>query len=837
LVTIDLPKPNNGDTSVRNPLLLVLGLLLLMDALSARAQVPIEWQQDGTGQLIGARYVDIGGVLYDVSFGDGLCINLFSGCNNTADFVPFTTESAALAAAIALEEQVFVDSAPGGNPPFPFDTSPGDTSGCTFGETSCNVLIPYAARQEPNADILVSLRVFENLPDQLADEQSFVTDSLLINGTVLYVLQTPPGMTTWANFTLSPPPPLRIHDIQGFGPAVALTIPVEVSAIVVGDFQASDQLTGFFVQEENADADAAPETSEGIFVYCDPCPVDVSVGDHVRVIGVPGEAFGMSQITATGASDVAILSTGNPLPTPATFPLGDPYTLDASYEAFEGMLVTVPGTLSAGNISDLDRYGQLVLTFGRFFHYTHQNIPNVSGYAAHLDNLSRSSIVLDDDDDTQNAPLLTSDPTVFHPEPAFSAGNYVRTGDTIDDLTGVLHWAWSGSGGTDAWRIRPVVEAFDYAFTPNNPRPTAPDTVAGATRVALLNLLNYFTTLDTSFSGCGQFGFEQCRGANTAAELARQTEKTVATLCALDADVIALVEIENGAAAGDAVGSLAASINAEGATGCPGPYQAIDAEPLGTDVIKVGLLYRPDRVTPQGAAAVLDTAAFVDPPSSGVQRNLPALAQTFLDESGETFTVVVNHWKAKGCLFALGADLDQGDGQECYASTRTLAANELASWLATDPTSSGDADFLVVGELNSWALEDPIQVLGTAGYTNLIQSHLGANAYSYSFRDQLGYFDHALASASLAPKVQGIVQWHINTDEADLLDYNDTLQDAGESFFEAKPPGTTLYDGTSPARSSDHDPIVVVVPEPSALVPGLLGLAGLARRSGARRRS
>ena len=43
---------------------------------------------------------------------------------------------------------------------------------------------------------------------------------------------------------------------------------------MVGDYQTqgSGQLRGFFLQEEDADADADPATSEGIFVFCTTCP-------------------------------------------------------------------------------------------------------------------------------------------------------------------------------------------------------------------------------------------------------------------------------------------------------------------------------------------------------------------------------------------------------------------------------------------------------------------------------------------------------------------------------------------------------------------------------------
>ena len=77
-----------------------------------------------------------------------------------------------------------------------------------------------------------------------------------------------------------------------------------VEAIVVGDYQAqgSGRLRGFFVQEEDADADADPATSEGIFVFCTTCPVAVNVGDKVRVTGTSSEFFDMWQLTATGAA-------------------------------------------------------------------------------------------------------------------------------------------------------------------------------------------------------------------------------------------------------------------------------------------------------------------------------------------------------------------------------------------------------------------------------------------------------------------------------------------------------------------------------------------------------
>ena len=76
------------------------------------------------------------------------------------------------------------------------------------------------------------------------------------------------------------------------------------------------------------------------------------------------------------------------------------------------------------------------------------------------------------------------------------------------------------------------------------------------------------------------------------------------------------------------------------------------------------------------------------------------------------------------------------------------------------------------------------------------------------FDGQLGSLDHALASASLADQVRGVTVWHINADEVNLLDYNDTIRDPGEASFEAKPDSAPFY-RANPYRSSDHDPVIV----------------------------
>ena len=91
---------------------------------------------------------------------------------------------------------------------------------------------------------------------------------------------------------------------------------------------------------------------------------------------------------------------------------------------------------------------------------------------------------------------------------------------------------------------------------------------------------------------------------------------------------------------------------------------------------------------------------------------------------------------------------DTLDGQGNCNQVRVNAVNELMNWFATDPTGTGDPDILMLGDYNSYAMEDPITTLEVAGFTNLVESFVGPDAYSYVFDGQWGYLDQALGSAS-----------------------------------------------------------------------------------------
>jgi hypothetical protein len=206
-----------------------------------------------------------------------------------------------------------------------------------------------------------------------------------------------------------------------------------------------------------------------------------------------------------------------------------------------------------------------------------------------------------------------------------------------------------------------------------------------------------------------------------------------------------------------------------------------------------------------GGFAVLDDPSFTDPLGYGEQKSRPALAQTFIDNNtGGVFTAAVNHLKSKGTPCGPGDD-DPQTGS-CNL-TRTLGAQALVDWLESDPTGSGDADYLIIGDLNAYDKEDPIDavkagpddLLGTDDdYTDLVYQFQGENAYSYVFDGQLGYLDHALSNQALATEITGVTVWHINADEPDLIDYDMSYKkDAQDAIY-----APDAY------RSSDHDPVI-----------------------------
>ena len=559
--------------------------------------------------------------------------------------------------------------------------------------------------------------------------------------------------------------PIGIHLVQGNGFTSPLAgNPVTVEGIVTAVF--ADGIDGFYVQEEDDDADDDPRTSEGIFVYAP--ENEVAVGDRVRVRGEAEEYFGQTQLDGGDAgATVTVLESGVPLPAPTVLLLPLP---DSSLESLEGMRIQ-PQDLVITSVDNLARFGELTVTSGeRLAQFTECNTPDAAAYTAYLDSLAQDVLILDDARNGSNQqPIYLPDGSVL------SAGNAVRAGQTVSGLTGILSY------GFDRYRIQPT-DRSAVTLT-GNERPTAAPDMTGNVRVVTANVLNYFTTIDS-------------RGADSNSELLRQEAKIVAALAELDADVVGLIEIENNDNL--ALQRLVDTLNVRSTRGYG---YVLNPEP-GDDEIMVALIYDTLRIEEAGTAAALTTPAEL---FTGPRTNRVPLAQSFRvndaesPDAGKIFTVAVNHFKSKGS--ACGEGDDDGGGAGNCNGTRLAAATALADWLATDPTGVATENVLIIGDLNSYRMEAPIQELLAAGYVNTKTLKEGGfpcagGPPSYVFGGYWGSLDYALASDSLARFVTSATAWTVNAPEAAVLDYNQ--EGASDTLYAAD-----FY------RFSDHDPIVV----------------------------
>jgi predicted extracellular nuclease len=590
-----------------------------------------------------------------------------------------------------------------------------------------------------------------------------------------------------------------IHSIQGSGPTSPMVgTTVEVEGIVVGDFQLSTQLRGFYLEEPEATWDSDPLTSEGVFVFDNLNGVDVNIGDRVRVKGTVAEfssngtflgSTQTSSLTEIGnIQGELVCSSQNTVP-PASITL--PVASEAELERFEGMVVELTQRLTVTGNFNLGTFGQIDLAPSLL--YTPTSSANRSTWPTQTSLNRRSVIALDDNSTLSNTALY---PTLF-PQGGLSAANTLRVGAYVNSpLLGVLDDRFG------EYRIQPTSPVtFDNA----KDRPAiAPilTSIGSRFRAVSANVLNFFTTFGS-------------RGAANQTEFNHQKTKIIEELTGIDADVYGLSEVQNFANGGtngglytnEAVQSLVDGMNCKLAGNSPTcasppsvPFGFIDTLALGasngTDAIRNVIVYRVDRLLPVGAPALYYQG----------DTNRPSLAQTFQPLSGpkasqQTFTFVVNHFRARGSSCGTGND-DPYQGN-CNGTRLSMATN-VESWLLQNPTNdpaSLNRKLLLVGDFNAYFGEDPIQYFGQHGYQNLIASILGENAYSYNFGSQAGYLDHAMANTAMNLLVKSIAEWHNNADEpASLQALDGNLK---------SPAAQGAYYAPDPYAASDHDPIVI----------------------------
>jgi uncharacterized protein len=622
------------------------------------------------------------------------------------------------------------------------------------------------------------------------------------------VAPSPRSSATPANTgcAVSPPPPPPPEAIARSIPAIqgsGATSPFAGTLVSTTGVVTRLLNNGFFIQDVAGDGD--PATSDGVFVFTSTTPpAAAAVGNLVHVVGTvlefsSGAGTAATPLTEIGNNPtVTLIGSGSvPAPVAITLPLPEGQTL----ERFEGMLVSLGGSLTVQQNLLQARFGLLTLGVGR--HETPTNRLRPGPQAAALEAQHASTRILLDDGSSSSNP---------NPTPYFGAHGAPRAGDRVSNLAGVLDFGLTGSSsaGPGLYRLQPTATPV---FTAYNPRPATPAAVGGNVRVAAMNVLNYFTTFTNGATASGQTGqgcslggsvsAGNCRGANNLAEFQRQQTKIVQALAGLNADAVGLMEIQNNGnvAAQNLVDALNVVVGA-------GTYAVVPVPAAtGTDAIRVAMIYKPARL-----ARVVAPLSDPDPVN-----NRPTLAQTFTPAAplanGEKFSLIVNHLKSKGsCPSASDPDapgnLDIGDGQGCWNATRLAQTQRLRTGFVPEvQAAAGSPDVLIVGDMNAYGQEDPIFELTRYGFVDeALRSN--AFAYTYVFDGMAGRLDHAISSNTFSPRITGAQAWHLNADEQTQYDYN----------LELKAPLTTCG-GPCPAdpyradafRSSDHDPLLVGV--------------------------
>lgn len=587
---------------------------------------------------------------------------------------------------------------------------------------------------------------------------------------------------------------------------------------------------GFFIQDPQGDGD--PTSSDGLFVYNTQANGAIVPGAEVCVSGKVKEYFNQTQLNADQL--VVTQPMAALLPAVDLVPVAGE-TLSQLLERHEGMQVRlVPGSslVVTRNFSfDYDgKRNNLVLAYGAPL------IKSTQKFAAQSEEASQWALR-----NQQNQLVVETDAKtpdgVLPWYPAFNAEDgYLRIGDKLNGLEGALGYSYNlfrlvASNRIDSGDIDH--SGWDRVETPELAE-------AGDLRVASFNVLNFFTTVvggDANPTGSN-------RGALTISEFEKQRTKIVSAITRLNADMVGLMEIENnGYGDNSAIANLVAALNADQPDEAD-HYRWIaspDGQPIGTDAITVGLIYRPASVTPQGAASLIvlpvQQAEALDASGKPVaikQGMRESLLQQFSSPKGDApLTLVVNHLKSKGsaCFedYPDYASADPLDGQGHCNALRVSAAKVLGESLKT---LSGD--LLLIGDMNAYGMEDPIRVLtdydpaaqprqimsasfttlagqpyeesGSAlgkgyGLVNLNTRFHGTDTYSYSYEGELGNLDHALANPSLAAKVIGIEDWHINSAESNFFEYGSKY--TGQ-----------LAKSDGPFSASDHDPVLVAIQYP-----------------------
>ncbi|EPU5980921.1 ExeM/NucH family extracellular endonuclease [Vibrio vulnificus] len=644
---------------------------------------------------------------------------------------------------------------------------------------------------------------------------------------------------------------------------------------------ATSLVKGFYLYDDNADGNV--KTSDGVFVKTSGAVSKDMIGQQICVRAKVNEDYGMTTLLPTGN----IWEVKNSTPVEVT-PVkleridSDDETFRSTLERLEAMPVVLVEDMDAAEGNQDMRVSR---TFS--FDYSAKRNNMVIAYKRPNPQPNQDHVAGSDAAKAQTAQnkdyriVVESDEKPadgkipYYPEFASDPhNNYIRINDSVVGMTGVLHYSYN------EFRLIPTANVTKANFVHNTPRTSSPVIKESygddgfTIKVATQNVLNYF---NSPYGGHdNQFGDN--RGAESQQEFERQQAKIVEAIYGLDADIVGLMEVENnGFGDFSAIRELLEAINAKyykenykdrfARESIHNRYvfvgfdkngdQVLDQfDTVGSDAITTGIIYRPSKVSVIAGKVIpmpwQDAPMIVDADGKPVvdgkgelaesgknyQRNTVAATFRVLN-TGKQLTVSVNHLKSKGSTCwddYVGTKAVDDDAQGSCENFRVASTYHLGQEMAKI-----GGDQIVLGDMNSYAHEDPMLVLTsnptkkalkaadyikvgnkwqfngeqgpvitqTFGFINAVdyKTPAGETSWSYSYNDEVGSLDHLLITSSLKSRLVDAVDWHINAPESTLFDYSNKYK--GGDSNEANP----FYNKEKPDafRSSDHDSALVTI--------------------------
>ncbi len=587
---------------------------------------------------------------------------------------------------------------------------------------------------------------------------------------------------------------IAIHDIQGSGttsPFVNQT--VSTTGIVTGL-----RSNGFFIQTPDAQADADPNTSEGILVFTSGAPpAAAAIGNNVTVTGTIVEFIpstdpsspSETEFNNTGLS-VSLNSTGNPLPAAITLTAADTLVNDINnLERFEGMRVKVnsltaisptQGTVNEPNATSATNgvfYG-VITGIARPFREPGIQVPDP------VPTPSPSGTP------PPNVPRFDANPERLRVDSDAQPGATaleVSTGAVITNIIGPLDYVFR------SYTILP-----DAATPPGLSGVTSgipvPKPLVNELTVASFNMQRFYDTTDdpgTSDVVLTPTAFNN--RLNKASLAIRNVMRTP--------DVIGVEEMENLTT----LQAVATKVNNDAvAAGDPNPnYQAFLSE--GNDIggIDVGFLVKTARISVIDVTQFGLSTTYIDPTtgSPALLNDRPPLvmrATAPAPNGPYAFTVIVNHLRSLS-----GADTADANGNRIRVKRRAQAeylANLIQARQVADPSER----IISVGDYNAFQFNDGlVDVIGTIkgtptppdqvvyassdlvnpDLTDLIETLPADQRYSFTFDGNAQTLDHELVNPNMLQSFTRLFYGRNNGD------YPDSYRN----------------DPNRPERISDHD--------------------------------